>query len=59
MFANLYVNKTVIKPIVALIRHLEAVAQGNFNAPVVANREDEIAEMSAAIQVLSDKLRDE
>jgi methyl-accepting chemotaxis protein len=59
MFANLYVNKTVIKPIVALIRHLEAVAQGNFNAPVVDNREDEIAEMSAAIQVLSDKLRDE
>jgi hypothetical protein len=39
--------------------HLEGVAQGDFDAPVVANREDEIAEMSAAIQVLSNKLRDE
>jgi methyl-accepting chemotaxis protein len=57
IFANLYMNKRVIKPIVSLITQLKALSQGDFNASVVANREDEIGEMSVAIQVLSHKLR--
>jgi methyl-accepting chemotaxis protein len=57
IFANLYMNKSVIKPIVSLIRQLKALSQGDFNAEVIANREDEIGEMSVAIQVLSHKLR--
>jgi methyl-accepting chemotaxis protein len=57
IFANLYMNKRVIKPIVSLIKQLKALSQGDFNAAVIANREDEIGEMSVAIQVLSHKLR--
>ena len=57
IFANLYMNKRVIKPIVSLIKQLKALSQGDFNAAAIANREDEIGEMSFAIQVLSHKLR--
>ncbi|MFT7417501.1 MAG: methyl-accepting chemotaxis protein [Glaciecola sp.] len=56
-FANLYMNKNVIKPIVTLIRQLKAVSQGDFNSALLTNRGDEIGEMSMAIQVLSNKLR--
>jgi len=57
IFANLYMNKRVIKPIVSLIKQLKALSQGDFNAAAIANRKDEIGEMSFAIQVLSHKLR--
>jgi methyl-accepting chemotaxis protein len=58
LFANLYMNKRVIKPIVTLIQHLKALSQGDFNAVEISCRQDEIGDMAAAIKVLTNKLRD-
>jgi methyl-accepting chemotaxis protein len=58
LFANLYMNKRVIKPIVTLIHHLKALSQGDFNAVEISYRQDEIGDMAAAIKVLTNKLRD-
>ena len=55
--SNLYMNKGIIKPIVKLIEQLRGLSNGDFSTSYNVHRSDEIGEMSHAIQLLSNKLK--
>ena len=55
--SNLYMNKGIIKPIVNLIEQLRGLSNGDFSTSYNVHRSDEIGEMSHAIQLLSNKLK--
>ncbi|MBF7073586.1 hypothetical protein ISG33_09290 [Glaciecola sp. MH2013] len=57
VISNLYMNKGIIKPIVGLIAQLRALSNGDFSDHHNLDRSDEIGEMSYAIQLLNNKLR--
>ena len=52
----IFMNRKVIMPITALIEHLRKVSKGNFNEELTFYRNDEIGQMSKAIEQLRSSL---
>ena len=55
--SNLYMNRSIVKPILKLIEQLRGLSNGDFTTTYNVHRSDEIGEMSNAIQLLGNKLK--